>query len=165
MASLEEFLFFSTSDVAKLELIEISHPSFSKTYRIVRNKCGGCTATIDGVPQTFEYYPLRLKAVGTYSDLNFGYSITLGDLGTIIPDEIKRARAAGTMTTKPQVRVWWFRSDNLTSPIMGPVTLEVSDLVRTREGAQFDAKPPTTDVNRTGIIYSPSVFTTLHGLV
>lgn len=165
MSAITDFLFNSSKRIAKLELLEISHPSFSKPYRIVRNKVGGCNATVEGVSHHFDFYPLQIKHSGSQADLNFTITVTLGDLGTLIPSEIARCRAAGTMSTKPTVRYWAFRSDIMASPLIGPISVEITDLARTREGCQFEARPPSTNTNRTGELYLIPRFPGLRGAI
>lgn len=163
MPSYAEFFLDGPSRVAQLDLLEISHPSFSKTYRIVRNKVGGVTATVDGEPQVFNYYPLRVTGKGDRNDLDYGLRIDLGDLGEIIPQEMDRVAADESFGTRPTVRYWTFRSDDLTAPMFGPVTLQVSQFPMTRMGTSFDAMAPSLNANRTGELYLISRFPMLKG--
>lgn len=52
MTTPENFFFSSSPDVVRLDCLEISHPDFSQTYRIVRNAPEGLTVTQDGDPVT-----------------------------------------------------------------------------------------------------------------
>lgn len=152
------------SSVVYLETLEISHPSFSKTYRIVRNAIGGLTATLEtSAVVTFDYYPLRMKPVGISDDLDQTLQVDLGDLGQIVPMEIDNASAAGTMGTKPKVVYRAYRSDDLSAPISGPLNLEMQDISLAKEGASFEAKAPSLNVNRTGELYKVDRFPMLRG--
>lgn len=165
MSSYTEFFLSSPARVVQLDLLEISHPNFSKTYRIVRNKVGGVTATIDGSPQDFEYYPLTVTPNSDRGDLDYALQIQLGDLGELIPAELDNIAAADGWNTKPGVRYWTFRSDDLTSPLFGPISLEVAVFPMTREGVSFVASAPALNSNRTGEMYLPSRFPGLAGFL
>lgn len=160
-----EFYLDAPARVREYELIEISHPNFTQTYRIARNKVGGVTAVIDGAPQFFQYYPLLITSKGTRADLAFALQITLGDLGEIIPNEIDAIAAAGGWLTKPQLRDWVFRSDDLTTPLVGPLVLQISELPMTRSGTAFLASAPSLNTNRTGQLYLPAIFPMLAGFL
>ena len=66
---------------------------------------------------------------------------------------------------RPIVKYRTYRSDDLTQPIFGPVTLEIATLAMTREGASFDARAPSLNVNRTGEVYSLTRFPMLRALL
>lgn len=86
-----QFFLNSNTNVVQLDLVEIFHPSFSKTYRLVRNSVAGITVTLeDASVKTFDYYPLRLVPAGSKTDLDQTLEVTFGDLGQIIPQEIDR---------------------------------------------------------------------------
>lgn len=163
MPSYEEFFLDCPARVVQLELIEISHPNFSKIYRIVRNKVGGVTATIDGATQAFDYYPLRITSKGDRNDLDYGLQIDLGDLGDIVSGEVDRVADADGFGTKPTMRYWTFRSDDMTAPLFGPVSLEIPALPMTNMGTSFEAVAPALNSNRTGEMYLISRFPTLKG--
>jgi hypothetical protein len=156
----------SKSSVVYLETLEISHPSFSQTYWIVRNAIGGITATLEtAVAQAFVYYPLRIRPVGASDDLDQVLRVDLGDLGEIIPKEIDAITAAGTMGIKPTVKYRAWRSDDLTEPLVGPLVLEIADLSSNREGSSFEASAPKFNINRTGELYRLERFPMLRGLL
>ena len=56
-------------------------------------------------------------------------------------------------TPRPTVVYRAFRSDDLSRPIFGPVTLEIAAITMKREGSSFEAKAPSFDLNRTGECY------------
>lgn len=159
------FLLNSPARVKQLDLIEISHPNFTQTYRLVRNKVGGVTVTIDAVSRVFSYYPLRITNLGAHSDLEYGIKLDLGDLGAISSVELDAVIAANGLQTKPTVRYWAFRSDDLSAPMVGPITLQVTDIPISAEGMSFEAAAPTLDMNRTGEMYLLSRFPMLAGLL
>jgi hypothetical protein len=161
------FFLNSPSSVVNLETLEISHPSFSQTYWIVRNAIYGITATLeDGTTQAFTYYPLGIKRAAATDDLDQVLNITLGDLGEMIPQEIDRCYAAGTMQTRPSCVFRSFRSDKLTGgPMDGPYTFEITTLGLVAEGANITASAPRLNLNMTGESYRMDRFPSLRGFL
>jgi hypothetical protein len=144
----------SKSSVVYLETLQISHPSFSRTYWLVRNAIGGITATLEtAAAQVFEYYPLRIRPIAAGDDLDQSLEVDLGDLGSIIPAELDRIEEAGTMGIKPEVRYRAWRSDDLSAPLIGPLVLEIADLSSDLDGSSFNASAPSLNVKRTGELY------------
>jgi hypothetical protein len=89
--SYAKFFLSGKSSVVQLELLEISHPNFSKVYRIVRNAIAGVTVTLeDSSVSTFDYYPCQIIPNGSKNDLDQTLQIALGDLGQILPQELDR---------------------------------------------------------------------------
>ena len=71
MTTYAEFFLKSKSSVVQLETLEISHPNFTKIYRIVRNAVQGVTVTLEnGSSATFDYYPLAIENAGVRDDLD-----------------------------------------------------------------------------------------------
>ena len=166
MSDYTEFFLNAGSNVVELELLEISHPNFSQTYRIVRNAVAGVTVTLeDSSSATFEYYPLQITPMGSGDDLDQALKIQLGDLGTLLPQELDAVSAAGGFGTKPVLKYRTYRSDDLTAPLYGPITLEISNLTFKREGAAFEAHAPRLNSTATGEIYSTTRFPMLRGFI
>lgn len=166
MSDYSEFFLNGPIRVANLETIQISHPSFSKTYWIVRNSRLGITAKLeDGSTQVFEYYPLKIIKTNTDNSLDQIYRVSLGDLGEILPKEIDRIEAAGTRLVRPIVRYRTYRSDDLSKPLLGPMKLEIIDLPMSREGVAFEAKAPTLNHMQTGEYYDLTRFKGLRGFL
>jgi hypothetical protein len=166
MSKYSEFFLNSKSSVVPLETMVISHPSFSKTYRIVRNAINGLTASLeDGTQETFDYYPLSIKQTGASDDLDQNMQIQLGDLGEIVPEEIDNAFNAGTLTTKPTLVYRAYRSDDLTAPMEGPYTYEITSIAQKRDAAAFNAEAPRLNSNQTGELYSLDRFPMLGGFI
>lgn len=144
----------SKSSVVYLETLQIAHVAFTQTYWVVRNAIGGLTAKLEsGADQVFVYYPLRIRPIGAFDNLDQVIEVDLGDLGSIIPTELDAIQAAGKMGVKPIVRYRAYRSDDLTGPLVGPLLLEIPDLSSTAEGSSFQAKAPSLNINRTGELY------------
>lgn len=155
MSDYSEFYLNSKSSIIQLETLEISHPNFTKTYRVVRNATLGLTATLETDETVdFDYYPLRISGSETRDNLDFSIKVDFGDLGEIIPTEIDEVSDANGFLTKPLVVYRTFRSDDLTKPLYGPLALEIGAFSFKREGASFEAKAPSLNINKTGEIYS-----------
>lgn len=166
MATYSEFFLNSKSSVVQLELLEISHPAFTKVYRIVRNAVQGITVTLEtGASAAFDYYPLRIENNGSRDDLDQSFTITLGDLGEVLPVELDNVSNADGFGVKPVVTYRTYRSDDLSRPLFGPVLLEVESFAFNREGSTFTAKAPSLNINKTGEIYTLERFPMLRGFL
>ncbi len=157
----------SRSSVAQLETVEIAHPAFSKTYRIVRNAAAGITATLEtGGTAIFEYYPLKLVPQHARDDLDHSISVTFGDLGEVLPIELDRVmNYPQGLQIKPTVKYRIYRSDDLSAPLYGPLLLEVEAFTFNKEGSTFEAKAPSVNLTRTGEVYSLTRFPALKGFL
>lgn len=165
-ADLNAFFFNSPASVIQLELLEISHPNFSQTYRIVRNAVAGVTVTHeDASVKNYVYYPARIKANGAKDDLDSSIQIDLGDLGDTFPNEVDRIASANGFGTKPIVKYRTYRSDDLSQPLTGPLTLEVKQFSHNGDGLSFEASAPRANVNKTGETYSIDRFSMLRGFL
>ena len=166
MSAYSEFFLNSPSSVVQLELLEVSHPDFTQTYRVVRNAVEGTTVTLeDDSSATFSYYPLRITPVGIRDNLDFGLRVDLGDLGQVLPDEIDAVTDADGFGEKPTVIYRTYRSDDLTAPLFGPLTLKVTSFSFTREGSTFEAQAPSISVSSTGELYKLDRFPMLRGFL
>ncbi|CAB3680490.1 DUF1833 family protein [Achromobacter kerstersii] len=160
-----DFYFGAPQSMAELETVEISQPSFSQVWRIQSHYREGFWARLESGELVFwQYVPMQLRPLGDRGNLDFGISVTLGDLGEILPDEINRARQAGTLRTiPPTVRYRAYRSDDLESPMVGPITLQAWKITRNRDGAQFDSTAPQANATKTGMLYRTDLFPMLLG--
>lgn len=162
---LASYFLDSTMDIVQLELLEFSHPNFSQTYRIVRNAREG--VTVDLSPEElgvqFDFYPTQVSTINSSDDLDSSLSIQFGDLGEVLPDEMDNLARRMGFLTKPTIRYWVYRSDDLTQPIFGPVLLEAGSMDFGADGAQFNAEAPQLNINKTGEIYKLERFPMLRG--
>jgi hypothetical protein len=179
MSALTEFFLSSPWHVRQLDLLEIEHPNFTQTYRIVRNayrKLPSSTPTVpvwgvevehEGGLGPFEYVhcPMSVKPIGNGADLTQELSVTLGDLGEIISKEVAAVTAANKMDIRPTLKFRCYRSDDLLEPIFGPVTLELKDVTTSEEGTSFNAIAPLLNVSRTGVLYTTEQFPMLRGFL
>lgn len=167
MSAYSEFFLASRSDVVQLELVELTHPDFTKPYRIVRNARDGVVVDLSPAEQgvSFEYYPARAEQQGARDDLDFAIRLDVGDVGEVIPAEVDAVAAAGGFSIKPAMRYWTFRSDALSAPIFGPVTLEVPAINFSPQGASLEARAPSLNSTRTGERLTLDRFPMQRGLI
>jgi hypothetical protein len=164
--SYSDFFLNSAANVKQLDLLEISHPNFTQTYRIVRNAANGVTVTLeDSSVHFFQYYPLQIKGIAANQTLDQVLQVQLGDLGTVLPRELDAVAAAGTFGTKPIVKYRTYRSDDLNAPMYGPIILEIINMPFNSEGASFEASAPSVNMNKTGEIYTLDRFPMLRGFL
>ena len=164
MSAYTEFFLNAPSSIVQLELLDITHPSFSKPYYIVRNAVKGVTVTLeDSTTRAYTHYPLRIKKSASNETLDTGFAIDLGDLGEVVPMEIDNVAVADTFATKPQVIYRAYRSDDLTVPLVGPLILEGTPISINWEASSFTAKAPSLNINRTGEFYKIDRFPMLKG--
>lgn len=164
MSAYTEFFLNAPSSVVQLECLEISHPNFSQTYRIVRNNTKGVTVTHeDASVHDYDYYPLRIRRSASNETLDAGLQVDLGDLGEIIPSEIDRVISADGFATKPTIVYRSYRSDDLTVPLTGPLFLEATPLSINADASSFTAKAPSLNTNRVGEFYKITRFPMLRG--
>lgn len=155
----------STNEIVKLDTIEISHPSMSRIYRLVRNDRNGITVPINGQDTFFQWYPFNISESEISQNMDYSQEILLGDLGEIMPDEFRRIREANTTETPPTVIYRAYSSDDLTTPMIGPIQLEMRNATRNSEGTSFPAAPPRVNDSGTGEIYSFTRFPMLRGTI
>jgi hypothetical protein len=166
MSDYTEFYLAAPSAVALLEMIEISHPDFSQSYYIVRNRVRGVQVTLETSESRFyTYYPIKVEPMGFKDDLDQGFTMTIGDTGDILPDEIDRVFEADGFDVKPTFVYRAYRSDNLLVPLYGPINLEIAKVTMADEGATFEAKAPALNEGRTGEMYRIDRFPMLRGLL
>lgn len=161
-----DFFLNSSADVIQLELFEVTHPDFSQAYRYVRNQRGGVTVIlpIDG-STFFEYRPVRISRSREGANLMQSMTIDIGDPGVTFGREIDRLVAAGTMTIKPKLRYWVYRSDDLDVPILGPLNYEVVNVSTKGGQVTAEAQAPEKNASRTGELYTFARFPMLRGLL
>lgn len=166
MSLLSEFFFGSPANVAQLDLLEITHPQFTQDYRLVRNHAKGVTVDHEGGGGSFayEYTPMSIKPLGSDNSLNQSLRVVLGDVGEIIQAEVEAVLEANGMNVRPVVTFRTYRSDDLSQPMFGPLTLEMGDVTTSASnGNSFAAEPPRTNATRTGLAYDARQFPMLRG--
>lgn len=161
-----EFFLKSSSDIIEFETIQLSHPNFTKVYYIVRNNGNGLTAQIEGGAFiTFEYFPMVIEEITSTNDLDYGLKIEFGDLGENLPFELDSVFDAGAMFTEPVLIYRSYRSDNLTTPMFGPIELKIKNFTFNHTGCSFEAKSDRANLQKTGEVYTVNRFPMLRGLL
>lgn len=156
MSGYSEFFLNTKSAIIQYECFELSHPNFSKTYYLVRNATRGLT-TEAGV-FVWEYYPLKASLSSTYEHLDQTITLQFGDLGTVLPAEIDLVKAASGFLTKPILKYRVYRSDDLSTPLVGPLIFNVYNINIEEGVASIDARAPALNNLKTGEIYSIDKF-------
>lgn len=67
--------------------------------------------------------------------------------------------------TKPIILYRTYRSDDLTSPLAGPLAFQVNNISFNKEGAIFACSAPRLNVTQTGELYTLDRFTMLNGFI
>lgn len=161
MSDYSEFFLSGRSDVMQYEMLVISHPSFSKSYYLTRNGPDGVSAG----GNTWVYCPMEITPSGARSDLDFAVNILLGDVGVIAQAEIERVRDADGNLEYPSVEYMTFASNQLATPLNGPLSLTVTSFSLTRIGAAFECIPQIINRNRAGMFYTAANFPSLRGFL
>lgn len=166
MSLYTNFFLNSKAYVVQLECLEISHSLFSQIYYLVRNATQGVTVTHEnGLTKDYQYYPMQLQLSGPRDDLDHVLKVALGDVGSIVAQELEAVRASDGFNELPKVIYRTYRSDTLIFPLYGPLHLEVRKVNLNAQGAQFEARAPSLNNNRTGELYSLGRFPMLRGLL
>lgn len=166
MPDITAFFLNSNKSVVQLELLEIYHPNFSKIYRIVRNYRKGITVVLEtGESFPFQFVPTKITSSGARNDLDVGISVSFGDLGELLPQEIDNVLNADGFGVAPIVTYRTYRSDDLSGPLMGPFQFEIITLTQNLEGATFQAQAPGLNYSKTGELYRIDRFKMLRGFL
>jgi hypothetical protein len=154
-----EFFLNAKSELVQFECVQISHPNFSKVYRFVRNHTKGLTTTLETeATAVWEYCPMKILENEDRDNLDYGITIQLGDVGELLPQELDLIAANDGFSTKPSLVYRTYRSDDLESPMFGPIELVVEDIAFNKSGATIEAKAPSMNLSRTGNLYTISRF-------
>jgi hypothetical protein len=161
-----EYFLNSSREVVQLDLLDITHPAFTQIYRRVRNNRDGVTVTLEtGEDVAYEWYPMEITELGDNNDLDTGFRVSFGDLGEVLPTELDAVTRADMMHIKPTIVYRAYRSDDLSSPMIGPLSLEATTFSFAGEGASFEATAPYVNKTRTGETYNLARFPILRGFL
>lgn len=160
-----EFFLNSKVNVVGVETIELSHPSFSQVFYLVRNSIKGFTATDENsIVKTYQYVPMTINSSEVKDNMDNSIEINLGDVGTIIPEQLELVRLANTYDIEPDLVYRLYRSDDTTAPML-IAPLKVSDIVFNKSGCKITAKAERFNVNKTGERYTLARFPMLRGVL
>lgn len=151
MADYTSFYLNASSGVVPLECIEISHPSFSKVFRYVKNDSDGVVA--EG--QNYVYQPMSIKRNNVSNDLEQTLSLTIADMDDELATSVSKIRDSAFPNVKPECKFKLFRDDDLASPMTQLQTLEIPTISKDGSGlVTFDAQAPQLNSVKTGQTYS-----------
>lgn len=157
-----DFYLQSSPNIVELETLQISHPSFSQVFYLTYNDTLGFTAGLgDGGSAYFRYVPMSIRGSTLATDLDYGITVSLGDLGNIIQAELDRVEADDTWAIYPEVIYRAYRSDRLDAPMRGPIKLIIADYTYNDDGFAFKATAPDIKMSGTGNLYTLERFPTL----
>lgn len=145
-----------------IECIEIIHPSFTKHYHFVRNHEDGVRVKHnDGVYKDYEFLPLAIKPSRSANDLQQGFTIGIGDVGEIMPNEIDRLRRGSHRTVRPKLNYRVYLNSDLDSPMRSVLGLEITDNQPKKQGAVFICKARELNKTDTSVLFTSSLFPSL----
>lgn len=161
MSDYTGFFLNSNGGVVALECVEISHPSFSKVFRYVKNDTEGVTAG----GNFYAYAPMSIKRNNVTNDLDQTMSNTFADMDDELTKAIVAIQDSAYATEYPSYVYKVFRDDDLSAPMTQLQTLEVATVSKDSTGlVTFDAKAPELNNVRTGVIYDYDEFPLLRGI-
>ncbi len=154
-------------DDVRLQCVEISHPAWSKVYRIVQNHSDGITVQHEsGLSFAYEYVPLTIQKGSNSDDLDQEITIGVGDLGEDFPKELDAIRASVNYSkVRPTLNYREYNLSDLTKPQVTILGLEATDYEPKREGAVFVCRAKQMNLTKTGEIYTLDNTPTLRGFV
>lgn len=153
-------------DDVRLECIEIAHPSFSKTYRFVRNHSDGVRVRHEnGAYYQYDYLPVTINAGKTTDSLEQSFTIGIGDVGEVMPFEIARLRNGKHAHVRPTLNYRVYLSSDLSTPISSVLGLQITDNQPQAKGAVFRCKAKDTNSTSTGVKYTLADYPTLRGFL
>lgn len=154
-------------DIYQMECIELLHPSFLNTYRVVRNDDRGVYVQhTEGAGQVFyEYLPMSIQRSGMLGDLDQTLTVSISGLGDVLPDEFERVIEGQYSDVKPTVNYRLYSSDNLNTPIHYLLGLQLSGVSMNHKAVTFKAESPRLNTAKTGDIFALDRFSGLKGAV
>lgn len=138
-------------DVMQLECVEISHPSFTDTFRYVKNDTDGLIAG----GTFYQYQPMSIERNNVSNDLDQTMSITIADMQDELSLAVRAIQKSAYPTTRPSIVYKIFRSDELDAPMLTLQTLEAKTISKNSEGlVTFEAQAPELNSVKTGVQYT-----------
>lgn len=163
MSALSDLLLNTAPYVAQLQLFELTHSAFSQTFRVVRNLGrNGATLSVTheggAGPFTYEYYPAKIRMVGSGNDLDQSMEVTFGDLGSILPTQLNFVAAQNKFSEKPILKYREYSEADLTAPVYGPFEFRVEAIAFNSTGSVLRAKAAAFNQGRVGVYYTNELF-------
>ena len=139
-----------------IRCIELSHPAWLKTWRIVQNNADGLTVTHeDGTVHDYEYVPLLVEFGTNSDDLDQEITIGVGDLGVDMPLELDRIHDSLIYNTiRPRLNYREYILSDLTTPVVTINNLQAEDSEELEEGEVFVFRAERMNLTKTGEVYT-----------
>lgn len=148
----------------RLHLVEITHPSFSKPWRIVQNWADGITVQHeDELFYDYEYVPMTIEKGASSDNLDQSLTIGVGDLGEDFPKELKALRAGEYSKIRPTVNYREYNLSDLTKVQVSALGLELAENNPKPEGAVFTCRAKQMNLTATGESYNTRDYPTMKG--
>lgn len=161
MSELENFL-YGPDNAYLIECIEIMHSMWSKPLRYVTNVSDGVTVTQGGQPTFYEYAVLKIDRGSVSDDLDQKLSITVGDLGKVIPVLVDHIIEQSSLE-RPQVTYRAYSSLDLSNPVLEIDHIEITSQNNDYQGTTFEAEAEQLNEVGTGLLFTKENFPTLVG--
>lgn len=163
MSDFTSFFLNAKGGLIRIDCIEISHSSFSKVFRFVRNIRGGITVTHeDGIEHQYVYEVFELNRSNVTADLDQTVQITFADY----KDELKHEIESADYTQPALFKYRAYRDDDLSMPMIVLETLQVISVNNDSFGmVTFDAKAEGLNNVKTGLTYSIEDYPMLRALL
>jgi len=163
MSNYTSFFLNAKGGLLRIDCIEISHPSFSKVFRFVRNVRGGITVRHeDGIDHQYIHEHFELNRSNVTADLDQTIQITFADY----KDELKREVENADYTKPASFKYRAYRDDDLTMPMIVLETLQIISVNNDSFGmVTFDAKAEGLNDVKTGLNYSIEDYPMLRALL
>ena len=157
-----DFFLNGSSGVVQLECIEITHPSFAKTYRYVKSDVGNVTAET----KTYAGALFQIQRNNVTNDLEQTVSVTFADIDDALVKDVIKARTTGANRLKRPTFIYKiFRDDDLSTAMLTLQTLEIVDVSKDASGfVTFDAQAPELNSVKTGRPYTIEEYRLLKGI-
>lgn len=164
MSEYSDFFFHTKGNVSLLECIELTHPTFPKTFRYVRNhlKEPLIVRHEDGLSYEYQYQAIDVICDRVSADLDQEFSINLKDH----EDEFISAYRALDDNTPVKFNYRCYRDDVLTAPINSRTGYFVYNVSQNDKGdVTFEAKAQPLNSVGTGIAYTLENAPLLRGII
>ncbi len=163
MSDYTSFFLNAKGGLIKIDCIEISHPSFSKVFRFVRNIRNGIAVMHeDGTKHQYTYERFEINRSNITTDLDQVVQITFADYRDDLKLEVENADYTEPALFKYRA----YRDDDLTMPMVVLETLQVVSVNNDSLGiVTFDAKAEGLNNVKTGLIYSIEDYPMLRALL
>lgn len=161
MTDYTAFFLNTSGGVVQLECLEISHPSFPKVFRYMRNDEDGMW-----IGKVFyQYQPMSIKRSNVTNDLEQKLSITLADMEDELMNAVNNIRSSSSPRVKPKIVFKIYRDDDLSAPMIEMQTLEIPTISKDSTGlVTFDAQAPELNAVKTGRLYTFEDYPLLRGI-